>query len=93
MAIQYFVEYLLFVFIASPLFLCGSPQKNVGAPFVIRIQNKTFLRPQTEYHWINQPLQRSIINAKFIFHSFYFKSDCQRRMKSDPLISPPTAQY
>ncbi|EBX8777022.1 exopolygalacturonate lyase [Salmonella enterica subsp. enterica serovar Heidelberg] len=20
-------------------------------------------------------------------------SDCQRRMKSDPLISPPTAQY
>ncbi|ALN35868.1 hypothetical protein DKN74_18875 [Salmonella enterica] len=75
MAIQYFVEYLLFVFIASPLFLCGSPQKNVGAPFVIRIQNKTFLRPQTEYHWINQPLQRSIINAKFIFHSFYFKSD------------------
>nr|AQT23797.1 hypothetical protein [Salmonella enterica subsp. enterica serovar Enteritidis] len=27
-------------------FSLREPQKNVGAPFVIRIQNKTFLRPK-----------------------------------------------
>jgi hypothetical protein len=67
-------EYLLYVFITSQLFLCGSPQKNVGALFAIQVHNKAFLRPQTAYHWINHPLQRSFLNAKFIFHSFYFKS-------------------
>lgn len=43
-AIQYFAEYLLYVFITSQLFLCGSPQKNVGALFAIQVHNKAFLK-------------------------------------------------
>ncbi|WP_105457788.1 H-NS family histone-like protein [Escherichia coli] len=31
--------------------------------------------------------------AKYIFEDENGETRCQRRMKSDPLISPPTAQY
>ncbi|QHR27517.1 terminase [Escherichia coli] len=37
-----------------------------------------------EGRWETLPFQRAIMNAM---------GSCQRRMKSDPLISPPTAQY
>ncbi|OXK35557.1 hypothetical protein CDL40_15390, partial [Escherichia coli] len=50
------------------------------------------LRPQSVTSRI-QPGSDVIVCAEMDEQWGYVGAKCQRRMKSDPLISPPTAQY
>ncbi|EDR37491.1 IS21 ORF1 [Yersinia pestis biovar Orientalis str. MG05-1020] len=47
------------------------------------------LKPFMDY--IDMRLAENVWNSEVILAEI--KAMCQRRMKSDPLISPPTAQY
>jgi len=80
-ATPYFVEYLLFVFITSPFFLCENPQKNIDVPFVIRIKIETFKSPRL--HIIGENSLYSVESKMRVL--YFIHADLKRYKRRNPI--------